>query len=33
VELGAHAEQAGESWFGVWSGGVFFPVIRSAELG
>lgn len=32
VELGAHADHAGESWFGVWSGGVFFPLIRSAEL-
>lgn len=32
VELGTHAEHAGESWFGVWSGGVFFPLIRAAEL-
>ena len=28
VDLGAHHEE----WFGVWSGGVFFPVIPSAEL-
>lgn len=33
IELGAHEEHAGESWFGLWSGGRFFPVIPSAELG
>ena len=32
VEIGAHAEHEGDSWFGLWSGGVFFPVIPSAEL-
>jgi hypothetical protein len=32
VELGSHAMQGGESWFGLWSDGVFFPVIASAEL-
>lgn len=32
VELGAHHEVDGERWFGLWSGGVFFPVIPSAEL-
>lgn len=32
VELGAHAQHKGESWFGVWSAGVFFPVIPSADL-
>lgn len=32
VELGAHAEHEGASWFGLWSGGVFFPVIPSADL-
>ena len=32
VELGAHADRGGESWFGLWSGGQFFPVIPSAEL-
>ena len=32
VEIGAHEEKAGESWFGLWSDGVFFPVIPSREL-
>ncbi len=32
VEICAHAQHAGQSWFGLWSGGVFFPVIPSAEL-
>lgn len=32
VELGEHAEHDGASWFGVWSGGVFFPIIRSEDL-
>ncbi|MBT8409543.1 MAG: DUF1285 domain-containing protein [Alphaproteobacteria bacterium] len=32
VELGAHAQHDGTSWFGLWSGGQFFPVIPSAEL-
>ncbi len=32
IERGSHAEQDGERWFGLWSGGVFFPVIPSAEL-
>ncbi len=32
VEIGCHEEHDGESWFGVWSGGTFFPVIPSAEL-
>lgn len=32
VEQGGHHMLAGESWFGLWSGGIFFPVIRSAEL-
>ncbi|MEO8242518.1 MAG: DUF1285 domain-containing protein [bacterium] len=42
VELGCHAGRSGESmpaesqgeesWFGLWSGGLFFPIIRSAEL-
>lgn len=32
VEIGAHEERGGESWFGLWSGGMFFPVIPSAEL-
>jgi uncharacterized protein len=33
VDLGVHAKRDGEHWFGVWSSGVFFPLIRSAELG
>ena len=32
IELGAHAEHAGQSWFGLWSGGQFFPIIPSADL-
>lgn len=32
VDLGAHHEVDGTSWFGLWSGGQFFPVIPSAEL-
>lgn len=32
VDLGAHEEHEGESWFGLWSSGVFFPIIPSKEL-
>jgi len=32
VEIGTQAPHAGEDWFGLWSGGVFFPVIPAAEL-
>lgn len=32
VEIGAHSDHDGARWFGLWSGGVFFPVIPSAEL-
>lgn len=32
VDIGSHAEIDGDSWFGVWSGGIFFPIIPSAEL-
>lgn len=32
IELGCHAEQDGHSWFGLWSQGQFYPVIRSADL-
>ncbi len=32
VEIGSHETQDGESWFGLWSGGQFFPIIPSAEL-
>ncbi len=33
VDIGAHAPHNGENWFGLWSDGVFFPVIPSDELG
>ena len=32
VGLGSHAPHEGADWFGLWSGGRFFPVIPSAEL-
>lgn len=32
VEIGAHHEVDGARWFGLWSGGRFFPVIPSDEL-
>jgi hypothetical protein len=32
IDLGAHHDHAGESWFGLWSSGQFFPVIPSSEL-
>jgi hypothetical protein len=32
VDIGDHHDHEGESWFGVWSSGVFFPIIPSAEL-
>jgi uncharacterized protein len=32
VEIGDHAVQDGQSWFGIRSGGVFFPIIPSADL-
>ena len=32
IELGCHAEKDGDSWFGLWSQGAFFPVIRSQDL-
>ncbi len=32
VELGCHDRHEGASWFGLWSGGQFFPVIPSSEL-
>lgn len=32
VEVGQHRQDDGESWFGLWSGGAFFPVIPSADL-
>jgi len=32
VDIGDHADHDGTRWFGLWSGGAFFPVIPSAEL-
>lgn len=32
VEMGEEAEQGGEAWFGVRSGGAFFPIGPAAEL-
>ena len=32
VEIGTVEEHEGEDWFGLWSDGVFFPVIPAAEL-
>lgn len=32
VDAGSEREIDGEAWFGVWGGGVFFPMMRSAEL-
>ena len=32
MDLGVHAPHHGESWFGLWSDGCFFPVIPSLDL-
>ena len=32
VDAGATRDVDGTDWFGLWSGGVFFPVIPAAEL-
>jgi uncharacterized protein len=32
IDLGVHAVHEGQRWFGLWSGGQFFPVILSADL-
>ncbi len=32
VDIGAHHDHDGTSWFGLWSSGQFFPVILSADL-
>ena len=32
VEIGAHQKHADEDWFGIWSSGEFFPIIRSQDL-
>lgn len=33
VDIGVHDAAGGDAWFGLWSGGTFFPVIPSADLG
>ena len=32
IELGCHKPHDRDSWFGLWSHGQFFPILRSAEL-
>ena len=32
VDYGTTEERDGTEWFGVWSGGLFFPMIRQADL-
>jgi uncharacterized protein len=32
ADLGRHRRHDGADWFGLWSGGAFFPMIPSAEL-
>jgi hypothetical protein len=32
IDLGCHEVQDGIGWFGVWSQGVFFPLIPTADL-
>jgi uncharacterized protein len=32
IDLCQHAQHLGADWFGLWSDGVFFPIIPSAEL-
>lgn len=32
VDIGEHADHKGTDWFGLRSGGVFFPIIPSADL-
>lgn len=32
VELGERHQTSDEEWFGIWSGGLFFPLIRASEL-
>ena len=32
VDLGTNEQYGGQSWFGLWSGGQFFPVIPASEL-
>ena len=33
IDLCQHTQHQGADWFGLWSDGVFFPIIPSAELG
>lgn len=33
VELGTHHEIDGVDWFGVWSGGTYFPIVPSSVVG
>ncbi len=33
IDLGCHERHEGEDWFGIWSGGQFFPLMLSRELG
>ncbi len=32
VELGMHHQIDGVDWFGIWSDGVFFPIVRSSDV-
>ncbi len=32
VDLAVHAKVEAQSWFGLWSGGIFFPLIPSSKL-
>ena len=32
IDLGRHETHEGNRWFGIWSGGQFFPIIPSSEL-
>jgi len=32
VDIGVHSKFEDDDWFGVWSGGQFFPIIPSVEL-
>jgi uncharacterized protein len=32
IDLGQHGAHKGQDWFGLWSGGTFFPILLSAEL-
>lgn len=33
MEIGTHHRVKDTDWFGIWSGGVFFPFVRSSEMG